>query len=59
MRAFVTFLAGMLLFVALGVIYLTSFDPSRTHTVLQTTTSECAMPIPPGQPGAGGCPAGP
>ena len=59
MRALGIFLAGIVLFVAAGVFYLTVLDTSGHATTLQTTTSECAVPIPPGQPGAGGCPADP
>jgi len=59
MRAFSFFLAGLVLFVAFGVFYLTALDPTRDVTILQNTTSECASPIPPGEPGAGGCPSDP
>jgi hypothetical protein len=59
MRAFVAFLAGMLLFVAFGVTFLTAFDPSHDVTILPFTSIECASPIPAGQPALGGCPAGP
>ena len=41
MRAFSVFLAGLVLFVAFGVFYLTALDPSRDVTILQNTTSAC------------------
>jgi hypothetical protein len=59
MRAFVTFLAGTLLFVALGITSLAALDPSRDVTTLPFTAIQCASPIPAGQPALGGCPAEP